>query len=48
MDRIYVGWSTVGAFVTSLDPEFQESLEQLVEAYGSPDVVEFRQEVDCG
>jgi len=45
--RIFVEWSDPqdpdkGAYVSSLNPDFQAELVALVERYGPPTLVEFR------
>jgi len=39
--RIFVGWDN-GAFVTSVSLDFQKEIEELIEQYGKPDIVEYR------
>ena len=39
--RIFCEW-TAGVFISSLAPNFQADLVELVESYGPPDKVEFR------
>jgi len=39
--RVFVGWNN-GAFVTSVSLNFQKDLEELIEQYGKPDTVEYR------
>lgn len=40
-NRIYVGWPG-GYFITSLDSNFQEGLEEMIAELGAPTTVEFR------
>ena len=41
MHRIYVAWEG-GYFVTSLDPQFNSHLQEMVAELGPPTTVEFR------
>lgn len=40
--RIYVEWSEPGVWMNSVGTEFQKLLEETVEKYGPPDVIEYR------
>ena len=41
MNRIFVGWDD-GYFITTLDPDFNKTLQEMIVELGAPTTVEFR------